>query len=122
MTQKSCICICCPIGCVVSVDVDDSAEQPVVEHVEGFKCRRGKDYAIQEAIDPVRMITATVRVRDRLLPASVKTTEPVSKSIMKDVLTCIHACVLDAPVYEGDIAISQVAGTDVDVIVTKTVL
>ena len=119
---KTCTCISCPLGCEVTVELEHVDDEIKITSVTGYTCIRGKHYAVQEVTDPVRMVTATISIPDRLLPASVKTSKPVPKNRMKDVLDCIANCALEAPVYVGDIAISHVAGTDADVVITKTVL
>ncbi len=119
---KTCTCISCPLGCEVTVELDYTEDELKILNTTGYTCIRGKHYAEQEITDPVRMVTATIAVMDRLLPASVKTSKPVSKNRIKDVLDCIAGCVLEAPVYVGDIAIPHVAGTDADIVITKTVL
>ena len=39
-------CICCPVGCRVEVSFDENGQ---VAEVSGHTCKRGADYAAQEA-------------------------------------------------------------------------
>ena len=56
---KKFICVSCPLGCGLSVSLDDSGE---VLKVEGNSCPRGASYAKSEVKDPRRVFASTVRV------------------------------------------------------------
>ena len=103
-------CICCPLD-----------ENGQVSEVSGYTCKRGADYAAQEAVAPERMVTAVLCVSGCLEPVSVKTQRPVPKAAMKDVLAAVAALRLDAPVAAGDVLIEDVCGTGVAVVATKSV-
>jgi CxxC motif-containing protein len=115
---KTFTCICCPMGCQLEATFDDDG---TVSEVTGFACNRGKAYAEQEAVDPVRMITAVVCVAGCLEPMSVKTADPVPKARISEVLDEIRTLELHAPIQAGSVLIGDVAGTGVPVIATKTV-
>jgi CxxC motif-containing protein len=69
-STKKFICIICPKCCELDTDGTE---------VKGAKCRRGKEFALQEAIQPLRVITTTVRYETdegrKMIP--VKTACPV---------------------------------------------
>ena len=111
-------CICCPLGCRIEVALDENGQ---VSEVSGYTCKRGADYAAQEAVAPERMVTAVLCVSGCLEPVSVKTQRPVPKAAMKDVLATVAALRLDAPVAAGDVLIEDVCGTGVAVVATKSV-
>ena len=111
-------CIRCPLGCPVEVSF---AEDGTVAEVSGHTCKRGAEYAAQEAVAPERMVTAVLCVSGCLEPVSVKTQRPVPKAAMKDVLAAVAALRLDAPVAAGDVLIEDVCGTGVAVVATKSV-
>ena len=111
-------CICCPLGCRIEVALDENRQ---VSEVSGYTCKRGADYAAQEAVAPERMVTAVLCVSGCLEPVSVKTQRPVPKAAMKDVLAAVAALRLDAPVAAGDVLIEDVCGTGVAVVATKSV-
>lgn len=115
---KQFICICCPLGCTLRVDLDNNGD---VRDVSGYTCARGKAYAIQEATNPERMVTAVVCAQDSFEPLSVKTAHPVPKDTIERVLDCIHDIHVTSPVHAGDVLISNVADTGIDVIATKSV-
>ena len=111
-------CICCPLGCRIEVALDENGQ---VSEVSGYTCKRGADYAAQEAVAPERMVTAVLCVSGCLEPVSVKTQRPVPKAAMKDVLAAVAALRLGAPVAAGDVLIEGVCGTGVAVVATKSV-
>lgn len=111
-------CICCPLGCRVEVALDENGQ---VTDVSGYTCKRGRDYAAQEAVAPERMVTAVLCASGCLEPVSVKTGRPVPKAAMRDVLAAVAALELTAPVEAGDVLIEDVCGTGVAIVATKSV-
>ena len=70
METRELICINCPLGCGLTVTL----EQKKVIKVEGNTCPKGKEYAEKEVTAPVRMLTSSVRVNGGVMPVvSVKT-------------------------------------------------
>jgi CxxC motif-containing protein len=51
-------CIMCPLGCEMTVTVEDGA----VTDVKGNTCPRGAQYAKDEVTAPKRMLTSTVAI------------------------------------------------------------
>lgn len=109
-------CICCPLGCRLSVD----EEHP--EKVSGNGCPRGAQYGKNEVADPRRTVTASVAVEGGELPAvSVKTSRDVPKGRIFACMDAIHALRVFAPVRAGDVLLTDCAGTGADLVATKTV-
>ena len=76
------ICIRCPMGCALHVEMKDGQ----VLSVSGNTCPRGEEYARAEATAPVRTVTSTVRALHGVRPVvAVKTVPDVPK---KEVRTC----------------------------------
>lgn len=117
MEKRELTCICCPIGCQISVTLDDGK----VVDVKGNTCKRGEDYAREETVRPVRVVTTTVRAKDGTGEmVSVKTCKPVPKDKILDCMKEINAVQVTAPVTAGDIILENVAGTGVDVVATQS--
>ncbi|NHM16972.1 DUF1667 domain-containing protein [Eggerthellaceae bacterium zg-887] len=115
---KSFPCICCPLGCRLEAAL---ASDGTVEAVAGQGCRHGLEYAVDEATNPVRMVSAVVPVAGCLEPLSVKTAQPVPKGQIRAVLDDMLALQLEAPVCAGDVLIANVRETGVPVVATKSV-
>ena len=75
--MKELICITCPKGCHLKVDeANDYA-------VSGNACPRGAIYGRNELLNPVRVVTSTVRLEGGPLPRlNVKTDKPLPKDKM----------------------------------------
>ena len=114
--KRDLICIVCPRGCSMQVELEDKK----VISVTGNACKRGEKYAIDECLSPTRMVTALVRVTNRKdTMVSVKTAAPIPKGNIFDLMKLINAASVEAPVSIGDVVLSDVYGTDV--IITKDI-
>ena len=79
--RKEFICIGCPLGCPLTVELSDG----VVKSVTGNTCPNGEKYARKEVTDPRRTVTTTVKVENGRLPVvSVKTAEDIPKNKIFD--------------------------------------
>ena len=113
--KRDMICIICPRGCALQTEITQDAVT-----VSGNACPKGRDYAINECVNPVRTVTATVRVANRNnTMASVKTLNPVPKDQMMDVMEMLRNTKINAPVKIGNIILSDVCGSDI--VITKNV-
>ena len=111
--KRNLTCIVCPIGCQLSVTLENG----VVTEVTGNTCPRGKQYAIDECTNPVRTVTTTARtVNGGVIP--VKTDRPIPKELMFDCMKEIDRSVVTLPAEIGDIVIENLLGTGANVIVT----
>ena len=112
--MKEMVCIVCPRGCHLKVDDD--------MNVPGNTCPRGKIYALNELTHPTRMLTTTVRVINRPhTVVSVKTTDAIDKKRIFEAMELINKLALKAPLKVGDIAIKDIFGSGVDIVVTKNI-
>ncbi len=112
------LCIGCPLGCRLEVVEDEGA---IVE-VRGFGCKRGKEYAEQEHVDPRRMVTTTVSLRGGVwsrLP--VKSSAPVPKNQVIAVCNALRSFEMEAPVERGRVVAHNVADTGIDMIASRTI-
>lgn len=117
MKTKELICVSCPIGCAVTVTLDDNNE---VVSVTGNTCKRGDSYARQECTHPERMLTSTVKVTGGRLPVvPVKSARPVPKELLLDCMKEINQVTVEAPVRIGDVVLSNILNTGVDIVATN---
>lgn len=117
-SKKELVCIRCPIGCMITVK--DNPDGTL--NITGNTCNRGAEYAKKELTNPTRTVTSTVRVRNgKQAVASVKTKEDIPKGKIMDCIDALSSVELEAPVCIGDVALVNVAGTGVDMVVTKNV-
>lgn len=119
--EETYTCICCPLGCELTVMLEQQSGGLVVRGVVGYTCRRGKTYAEQEAIHPERMVTVALPVVGRLCPVSAKTQRPIPKNRMMAALEELRAVEVRPPVREGQVLVCDLCGTGVDVVATKSI-
>lgn len=118
MMEKHLVCINCPIGCRLTVTM----EGDTVSSVSGNTCPRGEEYARQEAVEPLRVLTSLMRVEGSEKPFSVKTSAPIPKRLLFDCVNEIFSRRACAPIHVGDVIIPNVCGTGCDIISTQEVL
>lgn len=119
MAVRELTCISCPLGCALKVEVNEAGE---AVSVSGNTCKRGEEYGKREVTAPVRTVTSTVRVTGGEAPVvPVRTETDIPKGKIFDCMEAIRAAAAKAPVKIGDVIISGVAGTSVNVIATKAV-
>lgn len=113
--KKEYTCITCPRSCdLVLIDEDGDIR------VSGNGCRRGEDYAKNEYLDPKRMITTTVRLKNgeyRLMP--VVSSEPVPKEKLQDCLELLYQMEVSAPVSLRQVLVENILGTNVDILAAR---
>ena len=114
--KKEVICISCPKGCRVVVDLKSL-------RVEGNSCVRGERYAVSEITNPVRIVTTTVKIEsEELTVLPVKTKSPIPKELTKKIVEAINKIVVKAPIKVGDVIAKNILDTKVDIIATRSIL
>ena len=116
--DKSITCINCPVGCRMTVTLNEKGE---FFSVSGNTCPRGAKYAEQECTKPVRMLTAVIPVTGIGLPLSVKTSLPVPKDLIPSVAELLGTISVSPPVRIGDVLIQNVLDTGADIIATRNI-
>ena len=113
--KRNITCTVCPKGCRMEAVLGQTIT------VTGNSCSRGEQYAIAECTNPVRSLTAVVRVANREdTMVSVKSREPVPKGQMLSIMERLHGITVAAPVKMGDVVLPNVFGTDI--VATKEIL
>ena len=99
--MKEVICTCCPQGCHLQVDEANGYK------VTGNGCPNG-------------IITSTVRAEGCLHSrCPVKTSKPVPKGQMAEVVAALDSVVLHAPIHVGDVVLHNVCGTGADIVTCR---
>jgi CxxC motif-containing protein len=116
------VCIVCPRGCGLEVEVLTGAGQgegPSVAAVRGNSCKRGEEYARGEVVDPRRTLTSTVRTsgsaRRRL---SVKTSGAIPLGELRGAARALDGVVVSPSVACGDVVLGDLLGLGVDIVAT----
>ncbi|HBP37712.1 MAG TPA: hypothetical protein DD640_03035 [Clostridiales bacterium] len=113
--MKELICIGCPMGCQLQVDVEGDK----IRSIRGNVCARGSQYARDEILQPRRMVTSLIPVAGSRIPLSVRTRTSIPKHLIGECLKHIRQISVSLPVRTGDVILANILGTGVDLIATR---
>lgn len=111
--DKEIICIVCPLGCRMKVQMEGQN----VQKIEGNKCKKGVVHAKEEVFNPVRVLTTTVktgRAEEPLTP--VRSDKGIPRKRLIDCMTEISRCRISGPVQAGEVVISNILGLGVNIV------
>ncbi|MBR5441688.1 MAG: DUF1667 domain-containing protein [Clostridia bacterium] len=113
---KNLICVACPLGCPIEVEVDGTE----VVSVKGNTCKRGDEYARTEITNPVRSLTTSVKVDGGMHPVvPVKSAGAIPKDKMFQCMEVINSVTVKAPVKIGDVVVENILGLGIDIVATN---
>lgn len=113
--KREMVCIRCPKGCRMTVEYEGTK----VLKVTGNSCSKGKDYAVDEITKPVRIVTSTVKVTGGELPVvPVKTSKPIRRKLIFELMKEIYKAEVKAPVKEGQVILKNPVKCGADVVAT----
>ena len=111
------VCVVCPIGCEIDVVHEDAK----IISMEGNKCERSEEFISQELIEPMRILTTTVRIQGARWPViPVRTDKPVPRRLFPRIMRRLRRIELRAPVSMLDTVVKDVERTGADVIATRS--
>ena len=115
--KKDLICILCPLGCRVNVKIDGKT----VRKVLGIKCKKGGEYAKQEIVSPVRVLTTTVKTGRSDAPlVPVRSDKPIPKEKLVPCMREIARHTVDGPVELGQIVIKKILGLEANIVACRS--
>ncbi|EYE88749.1 NAD(FAD)-dependent dehydrogenase [Fervidicella metallireducens AeB] len=118
MDKRELICIGCPLGCSLEVDIEHNN----VVKVSGNQCKRGIDYAMKECTNPTRIITTTLEViggKDEMV--AVKTDKDIPKDKIFDCIRVLKNIKVKAPIKIGEIIYKNILNTGANIVATSNV-
>lgn len=117
--NKTLTCIACPNGCEITVSFDENGK---ISGMTGNKCKNGITYAEAEVTMPTRILTSSVLVENGNFPlVSVKTSQPIPKTLMREAVKALSVCCVSAPVKVGDVICKNILDTGADIVATSNV-
>jgi CxxC motif-containing protein len=115
--KKHFVCVVCPIGCEIDVVHDGSK----IISTEGNKCEKSEEFVSQELIEPMRILTTTVRIQGARWPViPVRTDKSVPKRLFPRIMRQLRRIKLQAPVNMLDVVVGDVLRTGPNIIATRT--
>ncbi len=113
--KKELICIACPMGCHLTIDIDDDYK------VTGNQCVRGEVYGRKELTNPTRIVTSTVKIKKGIYNRiPVKTNGEIPKADIFKIMKELEKVELTSPVKVGDIVIKNVCNTGIDIVTSRS--
>ena len=107
-------CIGCPLGCRLEVDENNDYA------VTGNLCNRGAEYGKNELKNPLRVLTTTVSIEGAMHGrCPVRTESAIPKEMLFDAMKVLSKIKIQAPVKCGQVVLSDILGTGVNVIATR---
>jgi CxxC motif-containing protein len=118
VTEQQIICIGCPLGCTVTLKIDEKGN---IETLTGNQCKEGRMYVVAEFQSPVRIFTATVLTEKgmRLLP--VRTDKPVHRGQLRELMRVTAKLRVVPPIEAGQILVHNVLGTGANLITSGSI-
>jgi len=115
--KKHFVCVVCPIGCEIDVVHDGSK----IISTEGNKCEKSEEFVSQELIEPMRILTTTVRIQGARWPViPVRTDKSVPKRLFPRIMRQLRRIRLKAPVDMLDVVVRDVLHTGANIVATRT--
>ena len=115
--KKHFVCVVCPIGC----EIDVVHEGSKIISMEGNKCQKSEEFVTEELIEPMRIMTTTVRIQGARWPVvPVRTDRAVPKRLFPRIMKLLRRIELQAPVNMLDVVVEDILHTGANIIATRT--
>lgn len=112
------ICITCPKGCETRLWKEKGSIK-----IKGRVCKKGKEYLQQEYLQPKRILTSTVLIKNsRAKRLPVRTSEAIPRGDLFKAMDQINKIRVSPPIEVGEVIISNLLDTGVDVISSDDLL
>lgn len=112
---KELVCIVCPKGCHLKIDVDNDYE------VTGNACEKGEAYGKKELRNPTRTLTSTVRIKGAAISRlPVKTDGEIPKAALEEAVRLLDEVTVTAPVQLGEVVLKGILNSSVNFVATRS--
>lgn len=116
MEAKEIICVVCPSSCRVSVTGDGKS----INDVAGFACKRGDEYARNEYLAPVRVLTSIVKAEGYVSPIiAVRSDRPVPKDLQFACVEEIKRITVTKPFTVGRVVIENILDCGANIVLSN---
>lgn len=116
--KKEIICTICPIGCNILVE----GEGENIISISGNQCNRGLEFAKNEFLHPVRILTTSVKVENSSTPLlPVRSNKAIPKELIMDCMKIIKEVVVKPPIKSKEKIIADICGSGADIIASASI-
>ncbi len=118
--KKKMRCIVCPEGCTMEAEFETDSKKII--SLAGYNCKRGIKFAEDEITNPLRMLTTTIGIDSKTAQRlAVRSNVPVPKEKIAPMIAIAKQKRAKAPVKMGEVIITDILGSGVDIISSSTV-
>ena len=111
------ICIVCPLGCRMDVELHGSE----VTSVQGNQCKKGPKHARRELSFPGRILTTTIKTDIPEMPLlPIRSNQELPKDRLMACMKVLSGHIVKRPVNLGDPVIHNILGLGVDMVACRT--
>jgi CxxC motif-containing protein len=111
------VCVVCPVGCEIDVIHDGSK----IISMEGNRCEKSEEFVSQELIEPMRILSTTVRIEGSRWPVvPVRTDKAIPRRLLPGIMRQLRRVKLQAPVNISDVVVRDTLHTGANVMATRT--
>jgi len=117
MPESEITCVGCPLGCQVRLKISKNGD---IQSAAGNYCKKGRLIAIQEFVNPTRVLTTTVSVKGgarQILP--VRTDKPVPKGSLRALMRLAASVEVEIPIGIGQEIVHNIGGSGANLIATR---
>ncbi len=116
--NKEIICIVCPLGCRMNVELDEKE----VKSVQGNRCKKGMKHAEKEVFFPGRVLTTTVKTDIPGMPLlPVRSNGEIPKDQIMDCMGEISKHRISRPVKTGQPIVKNILHLGVDIVACRAI-
>ena len=112
------VCIVCPNSCEMNI-TESNTEKP---YISGNKCERGKNYAEQEIINPARILTTTIKVKNGFIKRlPVRSNKSIPKDKLFQCMEFLKNIEKEAPIKAEDIIVENIMDMNINIVASKDI-
>ena len=116
--NKEIICIVCPLGCRMDVELDGNE----VKSVQGHQCKLGPKHAQKEVRFPGRILTTTVTTDIPDIPLlPVRSNKEIPKDQLMSCMGEISRHRISGAIKMGETIIEDILGLGVNIVACRTI-
>lgn len=118
--DKLFICTACPKGCPIRVIATDGNESGFI--LKGHTCQKGEEFVLAEMMNPVRILTTTVRINHHnpsRLP--VRSDKGIPKKMLLKCMSLLKQMSVNAPISMGETIVENILESGVNIIASRSV-
>ncbi len=120
MNKEKIICVGCPMGCETTLHVD--ARGKVIK-MEGYKCKEGRQFVMEEYQNPVRVFTTTILTEHTSRPLlPVRSNRPILKTKMREAAKALAHLRVKPPIKGGRVIFKNLLNTGADIIASDDLI